>query len=87
VTKKAMKAIVDGANGLEDEPSSEENPKSAARKKPIGNKQAKKGKKTGDDDLKNAMDAIVLARKKAAEERRLSREKESDAEQRRAVAE
>jgi hypothetical protein len=84
-----MKATVEGVIGVEDEPSSGETPNSVARtKRPIGKKQAKaKGKNTRDGDPKNAMGAIVQSRKEAVEERKLSMDKELEADQRRVAAE
>jgi hypothetical protein len=84
-----MKATAKGVIGLDDSSSSEETPNSVAKTlRPVGKKHAKanKGKKTGDDDFKYTMEDLVQARKKAAEERKLSRNKESKNEQRRAVS-
>ena len=58
--------------------------------RPDGNKKAK-GTKAGDNDLKEGFDAIVMARKEYAEEKRILKLKEieerSEAERRRAAAE
>ena len=58
--------------------------------RPDGNKKAK-GTKAGDNDLKEGFDAIVMARKEYAEEKRMLKLKEieerSEAERRRAAAE
>nr|XP_040253634.1 caldesmon-like [Aegilops tauschii subsp. strangulata] len=58
--------------------------------RPDGNKKAK-GTKAGDNDLKEGFDAIVMARKEYAEEKRMLKLKEieerSEAKRRRAVAE
>ncbi|KAM0882397.1 hypothetical protein ACQ4PT_032328 [Festuca glaucescens] len=95
VPRKAMKATMEAQLIDDDEASSDDanrspTPNSVAKtKRPIGKKQAKeaKGKKTGDDDIKKAMEAMVNARKEATEERRLCRMKESADEERRIAAE
>ncbi|CAM0951309.1 unnamed protein product [Alopecurus aequalis] len=80
--------------GEEDGASSDENGKRsptpnsiAMTKRPIGRKQAKeKGKKNGDDYIKESMDALVSARREHNEDRRASKISISAAEERRAVA-
>jgi hypothetical protein len=66
-------------------------PSSAARpnKRPMGVKQAKelKGRKSGYDDIKKAMKAMVSACKEYTDERRLEKAMVSAAEERRAAAE
>jgi hypothetical protein len=91
VPKIAKATIIDGDD---DEVSSDGVKRSptpnllAKTKIPIGVKQAKeKGKKSGDDNINKAIDAILSARKEANEERRMCRDKESALEERRAAAE
>jgi hypothetical protein len=66
-------------------------PSLAARpnKRPMGVKQAKelKGRKSGDDDIKKAMEAMVSACKAYTKEKRLEKAMVSVAEERRAAAE
>ncbi|KAE8775022.1 UDP-glycosyltransferase 73C6 [Hordeum vulgare] len=62
-------------------------PNSFAYSKPkIPSRQAKEKKKGGEDDIKNAMEAIVKARKEADEERTVARRQESTTKERRLAA-
>ena len=58
-------------------------------KRPVGTKEDTKEKKKrkGDDELKNAMEAIVKARKEANKVRKMARNQDAVAEERRVAAE
>ena len=81
---KKEQMVDDEDNGA----SSDENGKrSPMTIRPIGRKQAKdKGKKNGDDYIKESMDALVSARREHNEDRRAAKVSISAAEERRAVA-
>ena len=77
---EATIAVDDDGSSDEDDPKRSPTPHSVAKtKRPDGRKYAKeKGKRTGDDDIKNSLDAIVNARKEMAEERKMMRAKEAE---------
>lgn len=90
--------IVDGDEEDDDEASSDEGKRSttlnsvATTKKPLGRKTAKeKGRKTGDDDIKESLEAMMNHRKEMNEERKAMKMKEleelKEAEQRKVAAE
>jgi hypothetical protein len=85
--------VVDDGSSDEDDPKRIPTPHSVAKtKRPDGRKYAKeKGKRTGDDDIKKSLDAIVNARKEMDKDRKMMRDKEAEertaAEERRMAAE
>ncbi|KAE8800858.1 putative receptor protein kinase ZmPK1 [Hordeum vulgare] len=94
---KRRKKTIDLEDDEEEDASSEEGKRSptpnsvsySKPKQPVGTKKDAKQKKKrkGDDELKNAMEAIVNARKEANEVRKMARNQDAVAEERRLAAE